>query len=87
MSLLDWITINELLESSQRHLQQAVQVSQVEPYAPSPVYDASTTSTVDASSSGSGGDFGGGGGSSGGSGADFGGGGGFSGGSGADGSY
>jgi uncharacterized protein len=99
MSLLDWITINELLESSQRHLQQAMQVSQVEPYASSPVYDASTTSTFDASSSGSGGDFGGGssGGSgadfgagdgfSGGSGADFGGGGGFSGGSGADGSY
>jgi uncharacterized membrane protein YgcG len=84
MSLLDWIRINELLDSSQRQLQQAVQVSQTEPYTPPPVfYDSSMTSIVDASTSGSNGDFGG----SDCGGGDCGAGGGFSGGSGSDGSY
>jgi uncharacterized protein len=91
MSLVDWIMINQLLASSQRQVQQAVQVSQAQPYTSPPVFDSGSTSTFDASSSGNSGDFGcststfdasssvnsG----------DFGGGGGFSGGSGSDGSY
>jgi len=71
MSFLDWIRVNELLDSSQRQLQQALQVSQTEPHPPPPVfYDSSMTSIVDAGSSGNNGDFGGGGGFSGGSGSD-----------------
>ena len=78
MSLFDWMYINELLNRSQRQVQQASQVSQAEPYTPPPTFDASSTSTSDTSStftsdtstSGSGGDFGGGGGFSGGSGSD-----------------
>jgi hypothetical protein len=73
MSVFDWIMINELLNSSQSQVQQAVQVSQADPYVPTMPYDSSNTSSVDTSSFGSG--------------ADFGGGGGFSGGSGSDGSY
>jgi uncharacterized protein len=70
MSLLDWIVINDLLNSSQRQVQQAAQVSQAEPYVPAPAYDYGSTSTFDAGSAGSSGDFGGGGGFSGGSGSD-----------------
>ena len=70
MPLLDWIMINDLLDNSQRQVQRAVQVSQIEPYIPPSVYDSNSTSTFDASSPGSGSDFGGGGGFSGGSGSD-----------------
>lgn len=78
MSLLDWLVINDLLNTSHRQVQQAAQVSQAEPYTPPPVSDSSSytsdsssyTSTSDSSSFGSGGDFGGGGGFSGGSGSD-----------------
>ena len=70
MPLLDWIMINDLLDNSQRQVQRAVEVSQIEPYTPPSVYDSSSTSTFDASSPGSGSDFGGGGGFSGGSGSD-----------------
>jgi uncharacterized membrane protein YgcG len=69
MSLLDWIMINELLDNSERQVQQAVEVSQIEPYTPS-FYDSNSTSTFNGSSPGSGSDFGGGGGFSGGSGSD-----------------
>lgn len=83
MSMFDWMLINDLLNDSRRQVQQAVQVSQTEPYTPPPIYDSSSGSTLDTGSLGSssdfsGGDFGGGG---------FGGGGGFDGGSGSDGSY
>jgi hypothetical protein len=70
MSPLDWIMINELLDNSQSQVQRAVEVSQIEPYTPPPVYDSNSTSPFDASSPGSGSDFGGGGGFSGGSGSD-----------------
>lgn len=70
MSVFDWILINELLNSSQSQVQQAVQVSQAEPYVPTLPYDSSTTSSVDTGSFGSGSDLGGGGGFSGGSGSD-----------------
>jgi uncharacterized membrane protein YgcG len=79
MSLLDWMIINNFLNSSQMQVQQAVQASQAEPYVPPPSYDSSSTSTSDTSSFGSSSDFGGS--------SDFSGGGGFSGGSGSDGSY
>jgi len=90
-SLLDWIMINQLLNSSQRQVQQAVQVSQAEPYPYPPVLDSGGTSTFDASGSGNSGDFGGStstfDASSSANIGDFGGGGAFSGGSGSDGSY
>ena len=88
MSLLDWIVINNLLNNSHQQVQQAVQISQAEPYTPPPTFDSGSYGSG-TSSFGSGGDSGGGGGFSGGSGGggDFGGGGGFSGGSGSSGSY
>lgn len=76
MSLFDWIVINDLLNSSHRQVQQAVQVSQAEPYVPPPTFDSSSSIpdsssyTPDSSSFGGSGDFGGGGGFSGGSGSD-----------------
>jgi uncharacterized membrane protein YgcG len=70
MSLFDWMYINELLNQSERHVQQAVQVSQAEPYIPPHTFDTSTGFTTDTSSSRTGGDFGGGGGFSGGAGSD-----------------
>ena len=78
MSVFDWILINELLNGSHSQVQQALQVSQAEPYVPTFSYNSSSSS-VDTGSFGGGGDSG--------SGGDFGGGGGFSGGSGSGGSY
>jgi uncharacterized membrane protein YgcG len=89
MSVVDWLIINELLSNSQNQVQQAVQCSQEEPYAPS-------FSTLDDSSSSSGSGssifFGGSSSSSSSSSGSFssdssGGGGSFSSGSGSDGSY
>jgi hypothetical protein len=87
MSVVDWLIINELLSNSQNQVQQAVQCSQEEPYAPS-------FSTLDDSSSSSGSSifFGGSSRSSSSSSGSFssdssGGGGSFSSGSGSDGSY
>ena len=72
-SFFDWMVINELLDNSQRQVDEAVRVSQEPPYPPPPVFDSGSSSTFDTSSFGSG--------------ADVGGGGGFDGGSGSDGSY
>ena len=93
MSLLDWMVINDLLNTSHRQVQQAAQVSQAEPYTPPSVSDSSSytsdsssytsdSSSYTSDSTSYASDF-----SSFGSGGDFGGGGGFSGGSGSDGSY
>ena len=72
MSVLDWIVINDLLNSSQRQVNQAVEASRAEPYVPSLSYDSTNngSSTFDTGGIGGGGDFGGGGGFSGGSGSD-----------------
>jgi uncharacterized membrane protein YgcG len=87
MSVVDWLLINELLSSSQNQVQQAVQCSQEEPYAPSfsTLDDSSSSSSgssffggSDSSSSSSSGSF---------SSDSSGGGGSFSSGSGSDGSY
>jgi uncharacterized membrane protein YgcG len=87
MSVVDWLIINELLSNSQNQVQQAVQCSQEEPYAPSfsTLDDSSSSSSgssffggSDSSSSSSSGSF---------SSDSSGGGGSFSSGSGSDGSY
>jgi uncharacterized membrane protein YgcG len=70
MSILDWILINNLLNNSQSQVQQAVQVSQAEPYVAPSLFDSSSSTFDSGGSSGSGGDFGGGGGFSDGSGSD-----------------
>jgi uncharacterized protein len=76
MSVLDWIVINDLLNSSQRQVQQAAQISQTQPDTTPLFTDSTSTFTTDNSDTSSFGSSG-----------DFGGGGGFSGGSGSDGSY
>jgi len=87
MSVVDWLIINQMLNNSHSHIQQAVSCSQEAPYIPSPSSndDSSSSSSVfgdsSSSSSSSGGFF---------SSSDSGGGGGggsFSSGSGSDGSY
>jgi hypothetical protein len=70
MSLLDWILINDMLNNSQRQVQQAAQVSQADPYVPPSFFDSSGSTSDAGSFSGGGGDFGGGGGFDGGSGSD-----------------
>ena len=69
-SFFDWMLINDLLDDSQRQVDQAVRVSQEPPYTPPAVFDSGNSSTLDTSSFGSGGDFSGGGGFDGGSGSD-----------------
>src|SRR4029077_8991998 len=82
MSLVDWLIINQMLNNSHSHIQQAVSCSQEVPYTPpfSSVDDSRSSSSIfDDGSSSSGGFF---------SGGDSGGGGGsFSSGSGSDGTY
>jgi uncharacterized membrane protein YgcG len=86
MSVVDWLIINQMLNNSHSHIQQAVSCSQEAPYIPSPSSDDDSSSSSvfgGSSSSSSGGFFSSGDSDSGGGG----GGGSFSSGSGSDGTY